>query len=273
MQILILRNDFLKNIDYTDEFLRKRKERQKRARKRRLIASFTFFVVFLLLVGVILSLTVLFPINKLNISGSKIYTSEQISDACGIDLGDNLFTVSKKDTLNKLKEKLPFIETVEFKRTLPDTLKITVTDAKKYACYEIDGKFYTVSKGGWVLEKTSEKAENVFLVVANGVKCKVGESIKFKNQETKQQIELLVEALNQEKVSIDYINVTDNVNLIAGVDARFEVEFGTENSLDSKIKHLKSMIDNIEETKSGRINLSMWNKQNPQGTFVQNNTK
>ena len=200
MQILILRNDFLKNIDYTDEFLRKRKERQKRARKRRLVASFIFFIVFLLLVGVVLSLTVLFPISKINISGSKIYTSEQIADVCGIDLGDNLFTVSKKDTLNKLKEKLPFIETVEFERTLPDTLKITVTDAKKYACYEIDGKFYTVSKSGWVLEKTSKKAENVFLVTANGVKCSVGESIKFEKEETKQQIERLVESLNREKL-------------------------------------------------------------------------
>ena len=263
----------MKNIDYTDEFLRKRKERQKRARKRRLIASFIFFIIFLLLVGVILSLTVLFPISKLNISGSKIYTSKQISDACGIDLGDNLFTVSQKDALDKLKEKLPFIETVKFERTLPDTLKITVTDAKKYACYEINGKFYTVSKSGWVLEKTKEKAENVFLVMAKGVKCNVGEQIEFEKEETKLQIECLVESLNQEKVNIDYINVTNNINLIAGVDSRFEVEFGTENSLDNKIKHFKSMIDNIEETKTGHIDLSVWNNQNKQGIFVENNTK
>ncbi len=262
----------MKNIDYTDEFLRKRKERQKRARKRRLIASFIFFLVLMLVVGVVLSLTVLFPINVLDFSGSKIYTAKQISDASGIDIGDNLFTVSKKDTLNKLKEKLPFIETVEFERTLPDTLNVKVTDAKKYACYEIDGKFYTVSKSGWVLEESEEKAENVFLVTANGVKCSVGQALQFESEETKQKIERLIEYLNQEKVNVDYINVTDNVNLIAGVETRFEVEFGTENSLDSKVKHLKSMIDNIEETKSGRINLSMWNSQNPQGTFVQNNT-
>ena len=273
MLILKLRNDFLKNIDYTDEFLRKRKERQRRARKRRLMTSFIFFIVLLLLVGVILSLTVFFPINILNVSGSKIYTSKQIADVCGIDLGDNLFTVSQKETLNKLKEKLPFIETVDLKRILPDTLEVTVTDAKKYACYEIDKKFYTVSKSGWVLEQTNKKAENVFSVIAKGVKCSVGQAIQFESEETKQQIERLIELLNNEKVNIDYINVKDNINLIAGVENRFEVEFGTENSLESKVKHLKSMIDNIEETKSGRINLSMWNSQNPQGTFVQNNTK
>ncbi len=262
----------MKNIDYTDEFLRKRKERQKRLRKRRLIAWFIFLVILLLAVGVILSLTVLFPIKKLSITGSKIYTSQQIEDVSGIDLGDNLFNISKKNILDKLKLKLPFIEDVKFEKILPDTLKITVTDAKKYACYKQKDKFYTVSKDGWVLEKLPEKAENVFLVEANDVICEVGKAIEFKDQKEQELISKIAQILNEENINIDYINVINKVNLIVGVEGRFEVIFGSENSLDSKVKHLREMINNIEESKSGRINLSVWNSQNPQGTFVQNNT-
>ena len=82
----------MKNIDYTDEFLQRRKERQKKARKRRLVGWFIFVMILLLLVGVILSLTVFFPIAKLTFSGSDVYSSSQIADASGIDIGDNLFT-------------------------------------------------------------------------------------------------------------------------------------------------------------------------------------
>ena len=71
-QILKLRNDFLSSIDYTDEFLRKRKERQKKAKKRRLIAWFIFIMILLVAVGVMLSFTVLFPIKNLTFTGSNI---------------------------------------------------------------------------------------------------------------------------------------------------------------------------------------------------------
>ncbi len=130
MPILKLRNDFLNKIDYTDEFLRKRKERQKRARKRRLIAWFIFFVIMLLTVGVILSLTVLFPIKSLSFKGSEIYTAEQLEAVSGIDIGDNIFNISQKSTLNKLKAELPFVENIKIERILPDTLKVTVSDAE-----------------------------------------------------------------------------------------------------------------------------------------------
>lgn len=262
----------MSKIDYTDEFLRKRKERQKKARKRRLIAWFIFIMFLLLAVGVVLSLTVLFPIKNMSFSGSKIYTEQQIFDASGIKLEDNLFTVSKKDTLDKLREKLPFIETVEFKRTLPDTLNVTVSDAKKYACYQSGDKYYTVSHKGWVLEETEERTENVFLVIAEDIECSVGKELIYKNDKTKSLIDEIVNYLNSEEISIDYVDVSNELNLKVGVEARFEVEFGNDNFLESKIKHLNGMIDGIEENKSGTINLSMWNSQNRQGTFVQNNT-
>lgn len=272
-QILKLRNDFLSSIDYTDEFLRKRKERQKKAKKRRLIAWFIFIMILLVAVGVILSFTVLFPIKNLTFTGSNIYSSQQIMDASGIDVGDNLFNISKEKTLNKLKANLPFIETVKFERNLPDTLKVTVTDAEKYACYQVGNKYYTVSYDGWVLQESKSPTENVFLVIAKGVKCKVGSALEFENEKTKEKIENIVNYLNKEKISIDYINVTNDVNLTVGVEKRFEVEFGTENSLEAKIKHLKSTINSMDKSKSGRIDLSVWNNQNKQGIFVENNTK
>jgi cell division septal protein FtsQ len=162
-----------------DEFLRKRVARQRKIRKRRLKIFFTLFVIFLLGLSVILCLTVFFPIENLTAKGSALYKSEEIIKASDIKLGDNLFAITEGNTLKKIKHKLPYIESVEFKRTLPDSLMITVKDADEYACY-YDGKaYYTVSKSGWVLKKEYEPPDNIFTVKGAKVECKVGASIIF----------------------------------------------------------------------------------------------
>ncbi len=256
-----------------DEFLRKRKERQKKFRKRRLKIFFATFVVLLLITSVILSLTVLFPIKNITASGSKIYTKSQIIASCGIEKGENLFTVSKIETLKILKKKLPFVETVEFKRTLPDTIEVKVTDAKEYACYKVGKEYFTVSKSGWTLASYSEKPENVILIISDDVKCKVGSAVEFKSESFHTTAQNIIDLLQANKVSVDYVDITDEVTLKAKVEGRFIVNFGTETDLEYKVKHLCSMMEEIDKNDSGNINLSMWNSQNTQGTFVQTDIK
>lgn len=263
----------MKSKNVNDEFLRKRKERQRRIRRRRLFISFIVFLVLSLITGVILCLTVLFPINKINISGSKVYNKSELSSAFEDLLGDNIFTVSEKSTLEKLKKQLPFIEEINFKRTLPDTLEIDVKDAKEFSCYEFKGKFYTVSQSGWVLASYDEQPENVFKIISNLAKCKVGTLLELKSQDDFEALSEIIGSLQTNKLDIDYVDITDSVNLRVGIENRFDVDFGTSNFLEEKTRHLKSMVDNIPNDKTGKINLSMWNSQNTQGTFVENDRK
>ncbi len=263
----------MKNQPIRDEFLEKRKARQRKARKKRFIASCIFIAIISLITAVILCLTVFFPINKISASGSKVYTNDEIVSNSGIKVGDNIFTFGQKHATERIRNKLPFIEKVEFVRTLPDTLKIKVTDAKPYYCYLQDGVYYNVSKSGWVLEKVKEKQSNVFEIRLSGVKCTIGNEIVFKDEEAKKRLESMVSLLSENKLKIDYVDVTNFITLKVGVEGRFDVDFGTENSLENKIMHLKGMIEEIPENESGSINLSMWNTQKPpQGIFVKNNT-
>lgn len=223
--------------------------------------------------AIILSLTVLFPITQLTAKGSKVYTSSQIINACGVTVGDNLFTVSENQVLNILKSKLPFVDSVKLNRTLPDTLEIVVTDAKEYACYKIDKKFYTVSKDGWVLERYNKQPKNVFLIICDDVKAQVGKQLEFSSETNHNQAQEIINRLENNKIEINYVDITDEINLKAKVDGRFIVNFGTSNSLEQKVKHLKSMTESIEKSKTGRINLTMWSSQNTQGTFVESDIK
>ncbi len=263
----------MKNEPIRDEFLEKRKARQRKARKKRFITGLITLSIVLVITAVILCLTVFFPISKITATGSKIYTSEQIVENCGVKIGDNIFAFSRKKASNTLKTNLPFIEKVEFSLKLPDMLKIKVSDAKPYYCVAYNGAYYNVSKAGWVLEKTSEKTDGVFEIKISDVKCKVGSEIVFNDKKSYEKLQNIIALLENNDFKIDYVDVTNLVTIKAGVEGRFDVNFGTENSLENKVLHLKTTIESIPENKSGSINLSMWNAQNLQGTFVENNTK
>lgn len=260
--------------DYgNDQFLQKRKERQKKIRKRRIKVFFILFMLVLLVTGAVLSLTVLFPIKNITAKGSKIYTAEQIIKYSGIEIEDNLFTVSEKHALNNLKKVLPFVENVELERSLPDTLNIKITDAKEYACYGINDKYYTVSKSGWVLAEYTEKPQNVILIICKNVKCKTGTVIELSEESSHNTAQTIIDELLKRKITVDYVDITEITSLKAKVNGRFLVNFGTSVDLEPKIKHLNSMMQEIGEKKTGIINLNMWNSQNTQGTFVQTDIK
>ncbi len=252
-----------------DEFIRKRMERQKKIRKRRLIISFVFLICLSLCVGVILSLTVFFPIENISISGSKVYNAEQILKKSGIEIGDNLFTVSASSVQSRLKSKLPYIESIAFERELPGTLKIKVKDSSEYACYLVKDKYYTVSKDNWVLSESESPPENIFVITGSKALCNVGSAVKFSDEETKVLMEELISALGQEKVEINAVDISDKVALKIEVDGRFSVNLGTSNNIPEKIKHLNSMIKEISPEKRGKINLSMWSTTNTKGTFIE----
>ncbi len=253
-----------------DEFLRKRMERQRKIRKRRLTAFFIIFIIMLLCIGAVLSFTVFFPIQNINVKGSEIYSQEEILTASGIKKGDNLFAVSKDKTQNILKKKLPFVESVDFERSLPDSLKITVKDAVEFASYSVKGNYYKVSSSGWVLEKSTEKPENLLNIICN-VKCAVGNQIIYNDSAEKEILDNITAAFKEKNIKVNIIDISNQVAIELRVEDRFDVNLGTANNITEKINHLEGMIKSIKPESKGKINLSMWTNDNTKGHFTAEN--
>lgn len=258
----------MKNNVREDEFLRKRAIRQKKIRKRRLKIFFTFLVISLLITTVALCLTVFFPIEKINFTGSKMYSESQLSEASDIEKGDNLFTVPKSKVEQRLKKKLPFVDKIEINRRLPDTLNVKVFDAEEYACYFVDNKYYVVSESGWILKTVPEQPTNVYTVIGSKAKCKVGTEIEFADEKLEALSDEITKVLGDTKISVDSIDISDSLSIILQVESRFEVKLGTSNYMAEKIRHLAGMIKEIDPSKSGNIDLSMWTNDNSRGTFT-----
>ena len=252
-----------------DEFLRKRKMRQKRIRRRRLIISMFFLLIVGIVVTVILCLTVLFPIKTISVSGSKRYSEAQIVDMCGIETGDNLFTASQQKCEERLRVKLPYVEKITFRRELSGKLNIRVTDAAEYAVYTAGGKYYAASRAGHILNEYAELPQGLLEIRVPDLVPEVGRDLALPNAKTGDLLEHLIAQAKENGLTLDRIDLTDPVNITVKIGGRFLVNFGTENALENKFRHLAEMIEKIAPEKTGMINLNMWNPTKPEGTFVE----
>lgn len=257
----------MKNETVNDEFTRKRKARQRKIRKRRIKIFIGFLVVALLITGAALSLTVLFPIDSITVTGSEKYTAEEILSAAGIKKGDNLFTA--KADASAMAKKLPYVQSVQTVRKLPGSLTLKVKDAAEYACYKADGKYFTVSRSLHVLNRCDEPPENMLLILAGNVSCKVGEDVQYGDNKAGGLIEQIEKSAEEYSLTLNRIDITDELAISVKTEGRFVVNFGTSNGLDGKFAHLASMIKNIDAQKTGTVNLSMWSSSNTEGTFVE----
>ncbi len=253
------------------EVNKRRAQRQKKARRRRLKTAFIFFLIITLLTLAVMCFTVFFPIKRINVSGSEIYSKSEIIKASKLTTDDNLFVVSEEEIESNIRKALPYVDSVKLKRVLPDAVVLNVTDAREYAYYQTGDSYFILSDSGYILKEQTETPENVFQIITSGIEGKVAQKAVYKNDAEEQLVNTLITVLNQKGINIDKIDVSNILDLSLEVEGRFTVVLGTTDYIEEKTAHLAGMIESITDRK-GKINLSMWTPTNSQGSFVEENS-
>lgn len=256
-------------MSYTPEEVKKRrKERRKKIRRKRIKSALIVLLILALCVFTVLSLTVLFPVKQISANGSMLYTEQQIIKASKITQDSNIFRVTEKEISQNVQTRLPYIDTVKIKKVLPDKIILNVTDAKEYLCYKTGDKFCVVSKNNICLNIYDKIPDGVFLVKCKKVRCEIGKSVVFEDNETRKIKDEIIEKLDEQGILINEIDVSKKFNITLKIENRFNVSLGENTDLDKKINHLAGMIKNIEGEKTGNIDLSMWKSDNAKGSFT-----
>lgn len=250
----------------------KRNQRKKKIRKRRLIVFSVFMLLVCAVVLFVLLKTKLFPVKNISASGSALYTAEQIVEASGIDGKTPIFGISEKKTEENIIKMLPFIESVKIKRKFPDSVQITVTDAKEYFAFRTDGGYAITNKNTRVLNisQTEELPEGVIEVIADGLKFKTAKNVEFKNDTQKELFEILTSYPEDKNMKLNSVDITDTVQLKIRIEDRFDVNLGNRENLKNKIDHLAGMITTMEG-KKGKINLESWSQSDKKAFFTAEN--
>lgn len=251
------------------EIERRRKERRKKRRKILMRRLAVFFSICAVIVLVVLSLTVFFPVKTIVVEGDSPYSAEEIAKASKISAGQNVF-MAGNDAQANITTELPYISSVKIKRSFPSKITISVTKNKAEVCYQDGQNFYLCDKAGKILEARTQSPENMLLIIGcEAEEPKAGTTIKFKNSEKSELAQKIQKIMAEGSVNVNTINVTDPLDVYLVVDERFTVALGSSANTEEKTSQLIQMIAKIDSGLKGKIDLSYWTSDNPRGIFTQ----
>ena len=125
---------------------------QLRIRRRKAIIG-VLCVLAVLVVGIVLSINLLFKVTDFRVENADrttpantgIYTEQQLIDATGIQVGDNLYGFSTKEKSDQLLAQMPYLDVAVVTRQAPGTVIIRVQPAVERFKMEYSGSWLVLS--------------------------------------------------------------------------------------------------------------------------------
>ena len=234
-------------------------------RKRKMKKSF-YFALALILVGTIatLSLTVLFPIKQIVVSGESQYTKEQIISAMSVSVGDNIILADTDKAAAQIVARLPYIGSATISKSLGGELSVQITEASAVYAYKAESEnkpdeYILVNDLGKVVEKVNEEPDNLCVMVGMVAQTsEVGQDYIVMSDERKNLCAELLKAFSDNKLSITRLDLTDTLNIMFVLENRVMVKLGTAENLAYKVSHAAATFNSMAKTDEGTLDLTWW---------------
>ena len=239
--------------------------RRKRYNHKRRRGSLSFLYKLLAFVlictAIALALTLFFRIRTIDVSGSQRYSAQEIIDAAEVQVGGNMFLMNKYRAAERIRAALPYIETVQFRRDMPDGLRIIVTECTDPAAIVQDGKAYLLCDTGTIVDDVAASAAKkriqvkgltlVEPVVGQPAQAAEGQELALT------QLLALMQALDERGMGGDVtlIDMSDPAQLTLGYLGRFNVYFPWDVDYGYKLDYLLAVVEKLEANEKGVINM------------------
>ncbi|MCY1712758.1 cell division protein FtsQ/DivIB [Caproiciproducens galactitolivorans] len=239
-----------------------RRSEIRRRRRRRFLLVFYILLFLAVTVGaVVVSLTVLFKIDTIEVAGTSRYPADVIIKTGGISKGENLFLADTGKASAAIQQKLPYIGTAKVSRGLPAKIKIEVAEVPVSGAVEDKGKYIVIGTNGKVLELAGELPKNCPVIKGLSLaKAEVGKTMVYKDTSQKETFESLTAAINTNKLGkITEIDLRNPSKIQILYDSRILMNLGLPSDFDYKIRFAKTILDEggIKENEQGVLNLSV----------------
>ncbi|WP_411676279.1 cell division protein FtsQ/DivIB [Caproicibacter sp.] len=237
-----------------------RAENRRRRRRRALLIFYILLFVTVISAAAVLSLTVLFKIDSVEVTGISRYSQEQIKSVCGIKTGENLFLAKTKQAEKKIQSSLPYIGSVKVKRKFPAGISIQVSEAQVCGAVEYSQKYAVLSNDFRVLELADKLPQNCPPIKGITLKtAKVGSKAEFANKSLQTALTEVENAVKSNGLGkITGLDFSRTSAITMSYDGRVTIKLGMPSGLDYKIRYAKALFDhgNIKDTEKGVLNLS-----------------
>jgi len=108
--------------------------------------------VAMITIMTIIGMSAFMQLRVIVIEGVPQHTVDEIVEASGLSIGDNLFFVSPHNISRNIQEALPFVISAQVARVPPDTISINITTSRPVAAITSSGEVYIIDSSGRVLE-------------------------------------------------------------------------------------------------------------------------
>ena len=201
-----------------------------------------------------------FKITDIKVKGNEKISTNEIISLSMIEKGTNLFKVSKRDTIQKIKQNA-YIENVTISKKMLGTIEIKIQERKVAFMLEYKGSYAYIDKNGYVLEIKSEEIEGAPKI--KGYKTPEenimeGNRLQEDLDNIKVVLKILDVAENYEiKKYISSIDIADSSNYILYLKSENKtVYLGDTANIDIKMLYLQSILEK-EKDKSGTLHLNV----------------
>ncbi len=254
--------------------------KKRRRAKRRLI-------VLLVMVGLAVILLFLlyapiFNIKAIEVEGSTNYSTEIITQASGIKIGENGFRLIrlKPEAILELRlldseeriSRLPYVKTCTVKLKFPDRVTVNITEREPAAYLVYFDNYLVVDDQGFVLEVQNEKPGGLLKEIKgiNFTKYSIGGQLEASDISL---IRTGVTILNTIKTSdeltnlklfdiLDWVDMVNSSSAMMSLDKRVIVRFDPQDELQYTIDFTKEIFfKKISSKETGRLEFSAG--QNP----------
>lgn len=239
------------------------RDRYGAARKKKKRNAFFAPLSFLLVcVALVFAMGVFFRVQTIEVIGAEGYTAEEIIEASGIDIGDNLFFINRASVSSRIYSRLSQVERASVEPSLPNKIVIQIEESYSLAYVLWEGIPWTITGNCKMLGSAQPEELDGLIQVLNvtpvnpeaGQPMAVAEDDNLKLTYLQSLLSAMEELhMVQDVAQLDMSNPASPTFQYLG---RFTVRMGANNNTDYKLRLLLSAIPQLGPDEMGILNLS-----------------
>ncbi len=204
--------------------------------------------------AIVLGVAIFFRVQKVDVQGNTIYSKEQVEQASGIELGDNLLMVNRPAVTGRIQARMPYVQEVSVGRILPDTIVILVKESDLAAQVSTDiGGICYLNTNGRVLGDTLTgfQGQVIQLTGFTVSSPKIGEQAVAAEDQS-ENLNAALEVLRGMEGSgvmeqITEIDGSKIYDLVVNIGDRLEILLGGTEKMEYKIQYLQAILDSLQD--------------------------
>ncbi len=225
---------------------------ERRQKAKILIACLVVALVLLMIYPLARFVASQLVVGEVLVEGNQRYTADELLSVSGLSLGARLPILSTDNAEQRVMSEMPYVSSCNISVNLPNVLIIEIEEENAVVCAEMFGEYYALSSDMKVLERADDResfAELLYIELPYAIRAVVGERLVFLDGENGNYIVNFLELLSQSELSgrVNKIYFDKKFDIVASIDGKFRVLFGSPSDLKMKIAATAKMIEENAE--------------------------